>query len=543
MAALDVNPRYREALAGLGLAAAGDFLRLSGVIYSGHPDRHVARVTLGDGPGALTAFLKKEHRVPRRDRLAAAWAGFGFVSKSRREFAVLAALRQAEIGCPEPLAAGEDGGRAFLLLRAVEDALELRAFLAEHAERPHLRRAVARQLGAELARIHAAGFDHPDLYSKHVLVDFDHDTARARFSFLDWQRSRRRHRLSWSRRWRDLGALDATLADDLAGARDRLACLHAYLRRCAAVGGARRLPALWRAVCKVCRRTAVLRRKRRIRELRRPPLAAGVQNLVWVDGEALCLTRQFLDALGGRPPAYLVQPGDDPPGKVARVRVPVPGPGWAVLVRRSACRPWRWLAALLRGRPLTSPELEQAGTLYLLQRYGITPPTVLAVGQRHVRPWQMQSFLLTQPPRAAAGLFTWLAGGNAGRSQVLRDAGDVLRRLHEACCYLADCSEEEMAGLFLVQTGGAGGRVVVGSAAGLRRAHRPSPRRACKDLRRLLLGIGRVCGRASALRTALTYLGCPHVTHEIKGTVRRVLPPAAGAKRSRPASPQPEVLS
>ena len=498
MAVLDVNPACRAALAGLGLVTAGDFLRLSGVIYSGHPDRHVVRVTLGAGPAALTTFLKKEHRVPWRDRLAGAWAGFGPVSKSRREFAVLSAMRRCGIGCPEPLAAGEDGGRAFLLLRAALGGQDLRAFLREHADRAEVRRAVARQLGAELARIHTARFDHPDLYSKHVLVRLVGDGRRARFHFLDWQRSRRRRRLSWSRRWRDLAALDATLADELAGPRDRLACLRSYLRHCREAG-TEGVPGLMPAARAIRARAAGLLRRRRIRELRRPPLPSGTQNLVWVDGEALCLTREFLDAVHGRPPDYLREASAGGVAQVRHSRVPVPGPGWALLVRRSAARPWRWLWARVRGRRLVSPELEQAGILFLLQRHGVTTPTLLAVGQRPARLWRMHSFLLTQPLQAT-GLRAWLAERPARRRQVLRAAGDVLRRMHEAGCYLAGCSAEEMGALFQVQVDGARVRVVLGSVAGLRKRHRPSRRLARQDLRRLRAVVrqstGAACGVA-----------------------------------------------
>src|SRR5438093_4519493 len=79
---LAINPRYRDLLAQHGLTAPKDFLALSGVIVSGHPDRHVMQLTLGDGPTAVAAFLKREHRVPWRDRLWHAWFGLGWVSKS-----------------------------------------------------------------------------------------------------------------------------------------------------------------------------------------------------------------------------------------------------------------------------------------------------------------------------------------------------------------------------------------------------------------------------------------------------------------------------
>ena len=64
-ARLHINPRYRDLLHAQGLTTVRAFLDLSGVIYCGHPNRNVARVDLGDG---VSTFLKKEHRVPWRDR-------------------------------------------------------------------------------------------------------------------------------------------------------------------------------------------------------------------------------------------------------------------------------------------------------------------------------------------------------------------------------------------------------------------------------------------------------------------------------------------
>src|SRR5262249_28265580 len=147
-------------------------------------------------------------------------AGFGFVSKSCREVALLHSLQQAGIHCPDWIAVGaDDQGRAFLLLRELTEAKDLRVFLQDHGQAPPIRRRrFAGKLGEALAQLHNAGFDHPDLYSKHVLVNADDETI----SFLDWQRSRRRRRVAWRHRCRDLAALEATLPGDLASVRERL---------------------------------------------------------------------------------------------------------------------------------------------------------------------------------------------------------------------------------------------------------------------------------------------------------------------------------
>ena len=305
MAFVNVHPQYRQLLAEQGLVTAADFLAMPGVVCCGHPDRHVARVTLGTGPTAVPAFLKREHRTRWRDRLASVWAGFGLASKSRREFAVLRMVEATDIGSPQAIAAGEDDeGRAFLLIREVDGCQELRQLLVQ-ATSTKKRRAVAHQLGAALARLHAEGFDHPDLYSKHVLISQKPRSCRLAICFLDWQRVRRRPVVSWRTRLRDLAALDATLADELASPRQRLLALRTYLRAIRTLKDRRAGVTLSAVAHEIRRRSLRLLERRRIREMRQPPLAVGTQNLIWLDGEALQVTREFLDELGGQIPAWL----------------------------------------------------------------------------------------------------------------------------------------------------------------------------------------------------------------------------------------------
>src|SRR6266540_244333 len=127
MSFVEMHPEYQGALAELGLTAPEHFLRLQGSILGGHPDRHVLRLTLGIG----TCYLKKEHRVSWRDRLAHWWRGFGGISKSTREGRLLRRLESAGIGCPRAVAHGEADGRAFLLLREEAGVVDLRTYLYE----------------------------------------------------------------------------------------------------------------------------------------------------------------------------------------------------------------------------------------------------------------------------------------------------------------------------------------------------------------------------------------------------------------------------
>lgn len=517
MALLQVHPDWEQRLRTLGLHTVEDFLNLPGVIVSGHPDRHVCRVEIPASglaarlnEGRLTFFLKKEHHISLTQRWHSWWHGHGAVSLSLREFAILRQLEAAGIAAPLPLAAGEVNGRAFLLLQAIEPAEELRRFLQDLPPESPRRRLVAVALGQYLARLHAAGFDHPDLYTKHVLIGSD----PFRIVLLDWQRSQHRDSVPWSDRLRDLAALDATLADELVSPRERLRCLDAYLRCWGTIAPPSvTIPKLRDAVGCLRRQTLVLLRKRRLRELRQPPLAAGTQNLLWLDGEALCMTRQFYAELEGRVPEWLLRASRGDPfatGCTERF-VQLPGGRLVLLVCRKEPRSW------LPGQRVSSPELAGAATLFRLQRYGVAGPRLLAFGQRRSATARL-SFLLTEPP-GGVELPAWLAGSPPAKSRVLvlRQAAELLRRLHLAGYQLDDPS------MLLVQHSSTGGcTVVLRNPTGLQRWKRWQAATTAEELARLLRQRPRQCSRTEQLRFLLHYLNLPRLTAPARRLLRQV---------------------
>jgi heptose I phosphotransferase len=417
MAFVEALPTDRDRLSRHGFACARDFLNWPGVILSGHPSRHVLRIHL-DGE---LFILKKEHHVPWRDRFASAWAGFGWSSKSVREARALRRLHDAGIPCPEVVAAGEDGTRAFVLLREAVGMTDLRALLARPLGTAD-RRPLAAALGRELARIHAAGFEQPDLYAKHILVRQRPDGFH--FCFLDWQRCRHRPAVSLRRRGRDLAALDASLADDLAPDRLRLACLRAYLAASGWPSGLRRFARPIR------RLTGQLLRRRKARELRQPPLPDGTQQLLWLeDRERLCIARAFHEELGGRLPAWFpCDPRPSPDGDRVEHRLVVLEPGRTARLTQRWRRPAGWLAR----DKFPAPEFALAAAIFRLQRFGVPGPRLLAMGHRPLTPAQHYSFLLTEPP-AGVPLPTFLRRADLPtRHRLLRRLGSALRQVHDA---------------------------------------------------------------------------------------------------------------
>jgi tRNA A-37 threonylcarbamoyl transferase component Bud32 len=216
---LRLDPRDRDWLASQGLTRADDFLALESLVVSGHPGRRVLRLRLGDA--ARTVYLKRQHAVGWTERLRNWWNGRGWASNSVAEAGILEELERKGLPAPRCLAAGEGRRGAFLLVEGVRDGVALPQAL--RAMTAPQRRRFAAKLGRLLARFHAAGFAHRDLYAKHVLLG-----PGGEVTLLDWQRAVRRTRVSRRERARDLAALHATLPEHLAGRRERLVLLRAY---------------------------------------------------------------------------------------------------------------------------------------------------------------------------------------------------------------------------------------------------------------------------------------------------------------------------
>lgn len=262
---LQLNPRHKSLVRSHRL---DDFDRVMGWPHApaelGHATREVARVAIAaanEFGGAV--FVKREWHTPWKDCLRNFVAGFGWGTKARREWRVLEALARAGVGCPEPIVLAERGGlrpRGYLMLGAIPDSHELGRYLAARGAGMTLRerRSLARQLGREIARMHDAGIDHPDLFAKHILLD---GASPPRVYFIDMQRSSLRRRVSVSRRLRDLAALDATVPRELASDRDRLALFKAYTEHA-------RVPiSRWHAIPSIERRSGLLARRRKIRAM------------------------------------------------------------------------------------------------------------------------------------------------------------------------------------------------------------------------------------------------------------------------------------
>jgi hypothetical protein len=473
-------------------------LDLQGVILGGHPDRHIMTLDLGEGLGPC--FLKKEHRVRWKTRLTSWFAGVGWASKSVREARVLRAVADAGLGGPEVVAAGEAGGRAFLLMRAVADAVELRDYLASFPP-GQVPSWAACWLGRELARFIAACFCHPDLYSKHLLVQ--RTPQGPRLVLVDWQRSRLpQGRVSSRQLQRMLAALDATLTPEWASDRNRLRCLKALTD---GLGQRKSLNTLARGTR---RHSALLQSQRRIREMAQPPLKTGKQNLIWLDGEALCVTREFQSEMGPTAPPWLYPPPTcDRAPRVEHASIEWHGRRLS-LVRRWSNATARWWP---KSSSFPAPEFAQAAALFRLERFRLPLPRLLAVGHQCRGCGLRFSFILTEPAAGAVPLDEFLEQQycTARRHSVLRQAGALLRRLHDSGHGYAPAAALP-AKSWGVDDSEDNARVVLMSVEGLFAGSADVPTLARRDLRRLMRGRS----RCDALRLFLGYWGLKRLRGE-----------------------------
>jgi Lipopolysaccharide kinase (Kdo/WaaP) family len=178
---------------------------------------------------------------------------FGLLTGSRAKslLGIAEALATAGFAIAPILMLGEEdsSGRTMIVMARVAGE-PLPRYLRGISRMPERKHAVLRALGAEVARLHRAGFIHGDLTPYNIFVA---GGASARFAFIDHERTAR-PRLVWQRRrLRNLVQLCRFELDGLSRT-DRMRVLDAYAR---AIDGSRR---------RVVRRVAAMLRVRQLRD-------------------------------------------------------------------------------------------------------------------------------------------------------------------------------------------------------------------------------------------------------------------------------------
>jgi hypothetical protein len=146
---------------------------------------------------------------------------------------------------------------------------------------------------------------------------------------------------------------------------------------------------------------------------------------------------------------------------------------------------------------------------------------------------------LTEPPADAERLVAWLKYQSPRTAEpalhwwVLREVADLLRRMHEACCYLADRVAARRIGPWFVQTiPGEKPIVSLGSVAGIRTCRRPSQALTYRDLQVVLDLLARGgCSQSDQLRFWLAYHDRRRLSAADKRRLRSLLREGRKAER------------
>src|SRR5439155_23963661 len=176
--------------------------------------------------------------------------------------------------------------------------------------------------------------------------------------------------------------------------------------------------------------------------------------------------------------------------------------------------------------------------LFRLKRYGVVIPRLLAAGQKHYKPWQTWSFLLIERLSGAVPLPQFLAQCELPlRRTALRRAGEVLRQMHHASCYL-DPDQRQDPGSLLAARGRTPAELTVALATvhGIAKSHYANPARARRDLASLSAAIADQCAGTDLMRGFLAYLGRHRLNVAGKRLARQVLRQLPDRRRGRAAA-------
>lgn len=203
------------------------------------------RLTLNNGGETQTFYLKRFSDPPRSACRAVARSGSGAVSVAGMEWAWMHRLACDGIACPTPVALGEETSgsreRRSAVVTAAVPGASLESWVGRWGEgdRPTIL-GLIEPLARLVARLHAKGYVHRDLYLSHVFYDPFAPVHRA-LCLIDLQRVIRPR--YWMGRWvvKDLAALAYSTPAHIASSCDRVRWLHKYLGAARLDGSARRL--------------------------------------------------------------------------------------------------------------------------------------------------------------------------------------------------------------------------------------------------------------------------------------------------------------
>lgn len=202
---LDMHPDYESAIRASGLDRFEAFMTIrGGPPTSRHRHRETLPIELKIDEKKRRFFLKRVFKVPPKHAFWPMVRLQRTFSQPAREWEMCRQLKRAGIPVMKAIACGERRRlmiptQAFLLVEAVPMTHTLEDWLTPGFPRPvpidaMLRGQLLFDLGALVGKLHAAGFDWPDIDAKHIYAAYNRDGDNApcwRFCLIDVERMTR----------------------------------------------------------------------------------------------------------------------------------------------------------------------------------------------------------------------------------------------------------------------------------------------------------------------------------------------------------------
>ena len=499
--------------------------------------------------GRANARVKVNLANPLKNSLLAVLGLRAAKTRSAHEWLALHRARSLGVSVPRPLGiaqceTGQIVRESLLIVEDLpDDATQLDLSLdRKSVTAPQEPGSVWSCIAFAVARMHARGLIHNELFSKHVFIGTRDDLPSPfnwRVHFLDLESAQFPTRITLHHRARELATFRATIPLHALSHSGWNAFLHAYVAaspHCVRFEPLRKATIRWQRI---------IRRNRRVtgslyawaeRNPSLPPLPLEEESLVvpgqgrerhLVHGDyrrslAEAGLRSVLDFLYYEDVAVHIKRRRS----IARLQLNVNGERQTFFMKRHAPKTFREiLLDLLRTGRAMSPALHECVNVNLLRAKGIPTLPVVAGGEEVKRFRAGRSYLLTREIDDAQPLDTFLRARPAGGHQLVREIIGLLarmaRRFHVAGFHHQDfylnhvfvrLDKDGRPGLFLLD---------------LQRMCRPwilRRRWIIKDLGQLDYSAGRVSlSRTDRLRFIMTYLNISTLARSDKALIRRIV--------------------